>query len=87
MGVVAALQLYAVRELLAAFALFMLGFAAIAFLILSLYLLQKGWEFGLTRLLASQNSWVLSARRGITFAEDWARRSVRRTGPEVPSNI
>ncbi len=87
LGVIAALQLYFVRELLAALALFLLGFAAIAVLIMSLYMAQKIWESGLTQLLASQNSWVLTARRGFTFAEEWARRPIRRAGPEVPSNI
>jgi hypothetical protein len=87
LGSLAALQLYFVRELLAAFALFILGFAVIAGLIMSLYLAQKVWESGLTQLLASQNSWVMAARRGISFAEEWARRPIRRTGPEVPSNI
>ena len=87
LGVVAALQLYFVRELLAAFALFILGFAVIAAMIMSLYLLQKSWESGLAWLLASQNSWVLAVRRGVTFTEEWARRPIRRTGPEVPSNF
>ena len=44
LGIVVALQLYFVRELLAAFALFALAFAAIAGLIAGLYMLQKGWE-------------------------------------------
>jgi hypothetical protein len=87
LGVVAALQLYFVRELLAAFALFVLVFGAIAGVIVSFYMLQKSWEAGLGALLASQNSWVLATRRGITFAEEWARRPIRRTEPEVPSNI
>ena len=38
------LQFYFVRELVAAFAFFAIGFAAIAFVIVSLYMLQKGWE-------------------------------------------
>src|SRR5260370_7104969 len=44
LGVLAALQLYFVRELLAAFALFALAFAASACTVISLYMLQKGWE-------------------------------------------
>jgi hypothetical protein len=87
LGVVAATQLYFVRELLAAFALFILGFAVIAAMIMSLYLVQKGWESGLTLVLASQNSFILAARRGISYAEELARRPIRRTGPEVTSNI
>jgi hypothetical protein len=87
LGVVAALQLYFVRELLAAFALFVLVFGAIAGVIVSFYMLQKSWEAGVSALWASRNSWVLAMRRGITFAEEWARRPIRRTGPEMPSNI
>ena len=87
LGVAAALQLYFVRELLAALALFILGFGAIAVLIMSLYMAQKVWESGLTQLLDSQNSWILAARRGFDFAEEWARRPIRRTGPEVTNNI
>lgn len=37
-------QLYVVRELLAVFALFALGFAAIAFVVASLYMLQHCGE-------------------------------------------
>jgi hypothetical protein len=42
-------QLYFVRELLAAFALFALGFTVIAFVIAGLYILQKGWEVAVAR--------------------------------------
>jgi len=87
LGVLASLQLYFVRELLAALALFMLVFGLIGGLIASLYMLQKTWEAGLGIVLASQNRWVLAMRRGIIFVEDWTRRPIRRTGPEMPSNI
>jgi hypothetical protein len=87
LGVGAALQLYFVRELLAAFAIFLLGFSVIAAIILTFYTLQKGWESGLSLLLASQNSWVLTARRAVLAAEDWARRPIRRPGSELPTNV
>ena len=87
LGVAAALQLYFVRELLAAFALFVLGFSAIAVVIVTFYMLQKVWESGLGRLLASQNAWVLAMRRGVVATEDWARRPVRRPGSQLPTNI
>jgi hypothetical protein len=87
LGVAGLSQLYFVRELVAAFSIFALGFAVIASLIGSCYLLQKSWETGLAGLLASQNSWLLAARRGVTMAEDWARRPIRRTGSEVPTNV
>ena len=82
LGVVAALQLYFVRELLAAFALFALGFAGIAVCLASLYLAQKGWELGVARLAASQNAWVLAARRATVVSEEWVRRPLRRPDSE-----
>lgn len=78
----AAYQLYAVRELLAAFALFVLGFGAIAVLIASLYLLQKTWEAGVSRVAVSRNPAILAARRGVAAVEDWALRPIRRPGSE-----
>ena len=80
--VLGALQIYAVRELLAAFALFVLGFGAIAMVILSIYFLQKTWEAGVARLALSQNRLVLSARRTVAALEDLARRPVRRPDSE-----
>lgn len=50
LAVIALAQLYVVRELLAAFALFALGFAALAVVVASLYLLQKSWELAVARL-------------------------------------
>ena len=43
-------QLYVVQELLAAFALFALGFATIAFVVASLYMLRQCWELAVARL-------------------------------------
>jgi hypothetical protein len=48
------LQFYFVQELLAAFAFFAIGFAAVALLFGSLYTLQKGWEMWVTRLFDRQ---------------------------------
>jgi hypothetical protein len=80
LGVVLALQLYFVRELVAAFALFALGFAAIAFVVMSLYMLQKVWEAGVQRVADSQHPVVDIARRGVNAVEDLARRPLRRPG-------
>jgi hypothetical protein len=82
LGIIAALQLYFVRELLAAFALFALGFLGIAVCISTLYLAQKGWEAGVARLAASQHPLVLAARRGVATVEDLGRRPIRRPGSE-----
>jgi cytochrome c-type biogenesis protein CcmH/NrfG len=48
--VLAASQLYFVRELLAAFALFAIAFVAIAIVVAGLYTLTKAWEFAVIRL-------------------------------------
>jgi hypothetical protein len=80
LGIVLALQLYFVRELVAAFALFALGFAAIAFVVMSLYMLQKVWEAGVQRVAESQHPVVDMARRGVNAVEDLARRPLRRPG-------
>jgi len=50
LAVIVMWQLYVVRELLAAFALFALGFAMIAFVVASLYMLQNCWELAVACL-------------------------------------
>jgi hypothetical protein len=87
LGVAASLQLYFVRELLAAFAIFVLGFAVIAAVIAFFYMLQKVWEAGLGQVLSSQNSLVLAIRRSVSAAEEWGRRPIRRPGSELPTNV
>ena len=52
LAVIALAQLYVVRELLAAFAIFTLGFAALTFVVASFYMLQKSWELAVARLAA-----------------------------------
>jgi hypothetical protein len=74
LGVVVAMQLYFVRELLAAFALFAIGFAAIAAAVIGVYMLQKVWEVGVHRIAESRNPVVEMARRGASAVEDIARR-------------
>jgi membrane protein implicated in regulation of membrane protease activity len=82
--VIAALQVYAVRELLAAFAIFILGFTAIAVCVGGLYFLHKGWEAGIGRLAASKHPRVLAARRSVSaLLEDIARRPMRRPDSEA----
>jgi hypothetical protein len=49
LAVIAMSQLYFVQELLAVFALFVLGFAAIALVVASLYMLQHCWELAVVR--------------------------------------
>jgi hypothetical protein len=78
LGSLAAIQLYAVRELLAAFALFMLGFAAVGFCVASLYFAHKVWEAGVSWAVRSKHPVFLAARRGVAAIEDWAWRPLRR---------
>ena len=80
--VIASLQIYAVRELLAAFALFLLGFGSIAACVAALYLAQKSWEAGVARAVTSQNPFVLGLRRSLATLQDWSRRPVRRPDSE-----
>ena len=47
-------QFYFVRELIAALTFFAIGFAAVALVFGSLYMLQKSWEMGVTRLFDRQ---------------------------------
>ncbi len=52
LAVIALAQFYVVRELLAAFAIFALGFIALATVVATVYMLQKTWELAVTRLSA-----------------------------------
>jgi hypothetical protein len=87
LAVVAAFQLYFVRELLAAFALFAAVFIAIGAVIASLYMLQKSWEVVVARLAASAHPVILSARRAVAALEDLARRPLRRPGSATVRSV
>jgi heme/copper-type cytochrome/quinol oxidase subunit 4 len=80
--VLAAIQVYAVRELLAVFAIFVLGFGVIAVAIGSLYFLHKTWEAGVGWAVASRHPIFLAARRTVAAMEDLARRPLRRPDSE-----
>jgi hypothetical protein len=82
LAVIAALQVYAVRELLAAFAIFILGFGAIAVFVAGIYFLHKSWEAGVARLVASRHPMILAVRRSVSTLEDMARRPLRRPDSE-----
>jgi hypothetical protein len=74
LGVIGAMQLYFVRELLAAFALFVLGFAAIAFVIAAIYMLHHGWAVAVERVAESQHPAVAYTKRTVNAAQDFAVR-------------
>jgi len=86
LGSIAALQLYFVRELLAALALFALGFLAIAGAIVALYTLQRAWAVTVDRVADSQHPVMIAVRHGIYSVEELARRPFRRPGSEQPAN-
>jgi hypothetical protein len=87
LGIVAAFQLYFVRELLAAFALFAVGFAVIAGLVAGVYMLQKTWEVAVARVAASAHPVVGFARRVVAAVEDLARRPLRRPGSAAVRSV
>ena len=61
LAIIALAQFYVVRELLAAFAIFALGFAALALVVASLYILQKTSELSLARLAAFRRPVIVIA--------------------------
>ena len=80
LGIIAAVQVYFVQELVAAFVLFALGFAAIASVIGSLYMLHKAWALAVERMAESQHPVMVAARHSVDSIEDMARRPFRRPG-------
>ena len=62
LAVIVLAQFYVVRELLAAFAIFALGFAALAAVAGTLYLLQKTGELALARLAALRHPVINMAK-------------------------
>jgi uncharacterized membrane protein YhaH (DUF805 family) len=80
LAAVVLLQAYVVQELLAAFALFAFGFAAMATVFASLYMLYKGWAVAVERIADSRHPVMVAARQGIYNVEDLLRRPFRRPG-------
>jgi hypothetical protein len=74
------LQMYVVWELLAVFALFAVGFAAVAFVAGSLYMLHRGWALAVDRIAESQHPIMVATRQRVTVIEDVALRPFRRPG-------
>ncbi|HKW63467.1 MAG TPA: hypothetical protein VJN89_13040 [Candidatus Acidoferrum sp.] len=86
LGVIGALQFYFVREVLAAFALFALGFLAIAGVIISFYALHRVWAATVDRVADSRHPVMVAVRHGIYSVEELARRPFRRPGSEQPAS-
>jgi hypothetical protein len=64
LAVAVASQFYFVQELITVFTFFAIAFTALAFVVLSVYLLQKGWGFVVVRAFDSER-WMA---RGTTAA-------------------
>jgi len=79
LGTVVAMQLYFVRELLAVFALFILGFGVLAFMVVALYALHQGWAVAVEGLAASQHTAILGTKRTVNSMEDFVRRGALAT--------
>jgi di/tricarboxylate transporter len=75
LGLVVALQMYIVWELLAVFALFVIGFAAIAAVVGSLYMLVMTWALAVERLAESRHPVLVAVRQGLDMRTTW--RAVR----------
>ncbi len=80
LAVLVSLQTYFVWELLAVFALFAIGFTAIAFAAGSVYMLHRGWALAVDRVADSQHPIMVATRQRIYTIEDVARRPFRRPG-------
>ena len=80
LGTVVALQMYFVWEIVAAFALFAVGFAAIAAVVGTLYMMHRIWAVAVERLANSQHPVMVATRQRIDALEDVARRPFRRPG-------
>lgn len=77
LAAVVAAQLYFVQELLAAFALFAAGFAVIAVLVASVYMMQKVWETGMARMAERRSPAASMARRAAAAMEELGSRPFR----------
>ena len=79
LAIVGAMQLYFVRELVAVFALFALGFGAIAFVVGALYMLHHGWAVAVERVAESQHPAVVTTKRAVNSVENFAVRGALAT--------
>jgi hypothetical protein len=77
-----ALQIYFVRELLAALFLFTLGFSALAGVALVFFLFERAGERSLAWVEPRRRSVGVLARRGLGLLEDLSKRPFRRPRSE-----
>ena len=79
----AGLQSYAVRELVTVFALFAVGFAALAVVTAGGYVTYRGLEAGVAQVARLAAPVVATVPRGLGFAEELGRRAIGRPGSEA----
>ena len=77
-----ALQIYFVRELLAALLLFTLGFGALAGVALVIYLVEQARQVSMAWAEPRTRSVAILARRGLGLLEELSRKSFRRPRSE-----
>jgi len=77
-----ALQIYFVRELVAALFLFALGFAALAGVALVCFLVERAGRVSTAWVEPRTHSVALLARRGVGLLEEFSRKSFRRPRSE-----
>ncbi len=82
LAAIVALQLYFVRELLAAFLLFTLGFAFLAGLALVFFLVDQARQLSLAWVEPRTRGVAGLARRGLGLLEDLSKRPFRRPRSE-----
>lgn len=78
-----ALQLYFVRELLAALFLFALGFGVLAGLALFLFLIERAGQLSMTWAGSHRRGVALFARRGLGLLGEISKKPFRRPGSEA----
>ena len=83
LAVIALSQLYVVRELFVAFALFAMGFVALALVVASLYMLHKSWELAVARLAVLRHPVI-----NIASVSNLARSAARiKKRPKLERNV
>ncbi len=80
LAVLVSLQTYFAWELLAVFALFAVGFAAISFVVGSVYMLHRGWALAVDTVADSKHPIMVATKQRVYAIEDMARRPFRRPG-------
>ena len=82
LGALVALQLYFVRELLAALLLFTLAFAALAGFGLVFYLVQRAGQSSIAWVEPRTRALAGVARRGVGMVEEFSKKPLRRPRSE-----